>query len=150
LTLRRHLEQARARVVALGRGEVSAAAGDGRVLEGPGSEARLDRLHARFEKLNAKQKVGRKPVDRTRLGIAAWLTAWATCVGISAAILFSYSGAGSLNERLTHLAVYPNCDAARLLGQAPAVKGEPGYWPQHDADSDGIACEPIPAWKMAG
>ncbi|MER8410500.1 excalibur calcium-binding domain-containing protein [Mesorhizobium sp. M1342] len=27
-----------------------------------------------------------------------------------------------------------HCTAAR--------RGEPGYWPTHDADHDGIACEP--------
>jgi hypothetical protein len=35
-----------------------------------------------------------------------------------------------------------NCDAAREIGLAPAMRGEPGYWPQHDRDKDGIACEP--------
>ena len=43
---------------------------------------------------------------------------------------------------LKHIASFPNCDAARALGLAPANKGEPGYWPQHDADGDGKACEP--------
>ncbi|MBZ9741988.1 MULTISPECIES: excalibur calcium-binding domain-containing protein [unclassified Mesorhizobium] len=43
---------------------------------------------------------------------------------------------------LRHLAAFPNCTAARLVGLAPARRGEPGYWPTHDADHDGIACEP--------
>jgi hypothetical protein len=43
---------------------------------------------------------------------------------------------------LKHIASFPNCDAARAVGLAPARKGEPGYWPSHDADQDGIACEP--------
>jgi hypothetical protein len=43
---------------------------------------------------------------------------------------------------LKHLAAFPNCDAARAVGLAPARRGEPGYWPAHDADRDGIACEP--------
>ncbi len=42
---------------------------------------------------------------------------------------------------LKHLAAFPNCDAARALGLAPSNKGEPGYWPQHDEDRDGKACE---------
>src|ERR1043165_9203986 len=41
---------------------------------------------------------------------------------------------------------YPNCDAARNAGVAPIRIGEPGYRPELDADSDGIACEPIPPW----
>jgi len=43
---------------------------------------------------------------------------------------------------LRHLAAFPNCDAARAIGLAPANAGEPGYWPRHDRDGDGIACEP--------
>ncbi|MED5548073.1 MAG: excalibur calcium-binding domain-containing protein [Pseudomonadota bacterium] len=43
---------------------------------------------------------------------------------------------------MRHLASAPNCDAARATGLAPARQGEPGYWPSHDADGDGIACEP--------
>ncbi|WP_027052424.1 excalibur calcium-binding domain-containing protein [Mesorhizobium erdmanii] len=44
---------------------------------------------------------------------------------------------------LRHFAAFPNCAAARAVGLAPARKGQPGYWPTHDADKDGIACE---AW----
>jgi hypothetical protein len=42
-----------------------------------------------------------------------------------------------------HLAAAPNCTAARIVGLAPSSRGQPGYWGQHDADADGIACEPI-------
>ena len=42
---------------------------------------------------------------------------------------------------LKHAAAFPNCNAARAVGLAPAQKGEPGYWPGHDADNDGITCE---------
>lgn len=37
-----------------------------------------------------------------------------------------------------------NCDAARSVGLAPAYRGQPGYYARHDADNDGIACEPWP------
>jgi hypothetical protein len=50
----------------------------------------------------------------------------------------------SLGTTLRHIAAAPNCDAARAVGLAPANRGEPGYWPSHDADRDGIACEPWP------
>jgi hypothetical protein len=45
---------------------------------------------------------------------------------------------------LRHVAAAPNCTAARAMGLAPAWRGQPGYYPQHDADRDGIACEPWP------
>lgn len=42
---------------------------------------------------------------------------------------------------LKHIAAYPRCSAARAVGLAPALRGQPGYWPHLDADQDGIACE---------
>lgn len=48
----------------------------------------------------------------------------------------------TLAERMRHLSAAPNCAAARALGLAPARRGEPGYYERHDADGDGIACEP--------
>jgi hypothetical protein len=47
-----------------------------------------------------------------------------------------------------HIMSAPNCAAARTMGLAPARRGMPGYWSKHDADNDGIACEPIPAWRL--
>ncbi|WP_349643612.1 excalibur calcium-binding domain-containing protein [Bradyrhizobium genosp. SA-3] len=38
---------------------------------------------------------------------------------------------------LKHIASSPNCDFARLVGLAPARRGEPGYWGRHDRDGDG-------------
>src|SRR5262245_7513058 len=49
-----------------------------------------------------------------------------------------------LTVALRHAAAAPNCTAARAMGLAPAWRGEPGYYPQHDDDRDGIACEPWP------
>ncbi len=37
---------------------------------------------------------------------------------------------------------YRNCTEARAAGAAPLYRGQPGYRPQMDGDSDGIACEP--------
>jgi hypothetical protein len=48
---------------------------------------------------------------------------------------------------IRHVVAYRNCDTARLMGLAPARRGEPGYWEKLDRDKDGIACEPVPAWK---
>jgi len=39
-------------------------------------------------------------------------------------------------------AYYPNCAAARAAGVAPIYQGSPGYRPDLDRDSDGVACEP--------
>lgn len=46
-----------------------------------------------------------------------------------------------------HLLAWPNCGAAREVGLAPALRGAPGYWKHHDADKDGISCEPWPKWR---
>lgn len=37
---------------------------------------------------------------------------------------------------------YSGCREARAAGAAPLYRGEPGYRPEMDGDSDGIACEP--------
>lgn len=50
----------------------------------------------------------------------------------------------SVWDGVRHLASAPNCSAARAVGLAPARRGQPGYWPSHDADNDGTACEPWP------
>ncbi|MEU4597659.1 excalibur calcium-binding domain-containing protein [Nocardia sp. NPDC023988] len=36
---------------------------------------------------------------------------------------------------------YKNCTAARAAGAAPILRGEPGYRPGLDGNSDGVACE---------
>lgn len=36
---------------------------------------------------------------------------------------------------------YANCDDARAKGAAPINAGQPGYRPELDSDSDGVACE---------
>lgn len=38
---------------------------------------------------------------------------------------------------------WAGCNDARAAGTAPIYRGEPGYGPGMDGDSDGIACEPI-------
>lgn len=37
--------------------------------------------------------------------------------------------------------IYPNCAAARAAGAAPLRRGQAGYRPALDRDSDGVACE---------
>ena len=38
-------------------------------------------------------------------------------------------------------AYYASCADARAANVAPILNGQPGYRPQLDADSDGVACE---------
>ena len=51
-------------------------------------------------------------------------------------------GGGPSTVPSSEVAYYRNCDAARAAGAAPIYRGEPGYRPELDRDSDGIACEP--------
>ncbi len=53
----------------------------------------------------------------------------------------------TFSETVRHLGAMPNCSAAKLMGLAPARINQPGYYVRHDADQDGIACEPLPLWK---
>lgn len=51
---------------------------------------------------------------------------------------------GVMRERAPESGDYwRGCNAARAAGTAPIFRGEPGYRPKMDGDSDGIACEPI-------
>lgn len=46
-------------------------------------------------------------------------------------------------EQLARASVYyAGCNEVRALGKAPLYRGRPGYRPEMDGDSDGIACEP--------
>jgi hypothetical protein len=84
----------------------------------------------------------------------AWLRRHRDQAGIAAfaAVAFAalaYPVASNLSRwpltvAIRHAAAAPNCAAARMVGLAPARRGQPGYYPQHDRDRDGIACEPWP------
>ena len=91
---------------------------------------------------------------RARRGPVAWLRRHRNQAGIAAfaalavaalayPVLTSPSG-WSPAMALRHAAAAPNCAAARAVDLAPAYRGQPGYYPQHDRDKDGIACEPWP------
>lgn len=58
-------------------------------------------------------------------------------------------GSWSPDLKRRHQLAAANCDAARAVGLAPSRRGEPGYYPWHDADNDGIACEPLPRYRVA-
>jgi hypothetical protein len=62
------------------------------------------------------------------------------------ALLFAFAAIASRpGFQARDLVWFPNCAAARAAGVAPIRIGQPGYRPELDADSDGIACEPLPA-----
>ena len=68
----------------------------------------------------------------------------AIAIGALAYFVAKNSSQWSPGMALRHAAAAPNCAAARAVGLAPAFRGQPGYYPQHDRDHDGIACEPWP------
>lgn len=71
------------------------------------------------------------------------------CIGLFGAVVIwpekpSYERPFSPIEKVRHVLAKPNCSAARLVRLAPARRGEPGYYLEHDRDRDGWACEPLP------
>jgi hypothetical protein len=112
-----------------------------RVHHGREPEADLRRLNRRFQ---AVSRILDRPMTLRRLD--RWSSVLALIVIGGVAL---YWGLVILSPwppmtTLMHIASFPNCDAARAVGLAPAYRGDPGYWPSHDADDDGIACEPWP------
>jgi hypothetical protein len=94
------------------------------------------------------------PLVRRRGRPAAWFRRHRHQIGIAALATVALAALAypvlmdlsrwPLTVALRHAAAAPNCAAARAVGLAPAYRGQPGYYPQHDRDRDGIACEPWP------
>jgi hypothetical protein len=129
--------EAEARVQALKLAEMAGK------LEGPGAAARLDRVRGKFEAVTRRRwfwfRLRRKLGGVAQALLALWIVA---CL----AVIVVFATANSLSVppgvAVLHLASFPNCDAARAVGLAPAAHGGPGYWSRHDRDKDGTACEP--------
>ena len=127
----------------------------GHVRERPGRdpERELSRLQRRFAAVSNRydRAVARRAaLRRVATGARRWGKVLAVAGGIA---LVAWGAMLVLSPwpplaTLRHVAAAPNCDAARLVRLAPSHRGAPGYWPDHDADGDGIACEPVPAWKL--
>ena len=86
----------------------------------------------------------RRPVawlrrQRDRAGIAAFA---ALAIAALAWPVVQNLSRWPLSVAIRHAAAAPNCAAARMVGLVSARRGQPGYYPQHDGDKDGIACEP--------
>lgn len=63
-------------------------------------------------------------------------------IGISVPfILMKTLSPWPLLTTVRHIAAVAGCDAARAVGLAPSMKGQPGYWRHLDRDRDGVACE---------
>ena len=108
-----------------------------------GAEARLKDLQSRFRSLRDRHD----GIDRRRrlaqkaARAAPWIGAWLGLVLLAAwGLRASPWPAG---DTVRHFLSFPNCDAARSVGLAPAARGAPGYYTRHDRDNDGIACEPF-------
>lgn len=109
------------------------------VRSGSGPEQRLRDLQRRFRAVSARHE----RVSKQRQ-IILLVTATA---GLAVALAVAWGLSSSpwpITTTLRHFASVPNCDFARLVGLAPARRGQPGYWKHHDRDGDGIACEPWP------
>ena len=111
------------------------------VHEGRDPEREAQRLKRRF------QAVSRRHARTMRL--KRWIrTAWLPPLLAAGAFLLTW-GLMSWSPwppvaTLKHLGAFPNCQAARMVGLAPAYAGQPGYYRRHDADGDGRSCEPRP------
>lgn len=111
-------------------------------------EARIRRVNARFRAVTPRRyrRRWRPSVPAVLIGVII--------VGLGGTVLMlpqthladPAMRAMSVKDKARHLLASPNCSAARLVGVAPAYRGEPGYWRNHDADHDGVACEPIPPY----
>ncbi|MCA1528772.1 excalibur calcium-binding domain-containing protein [Bradyrhizobium yuanmingense] len=111
------------------------------VRPGRGPELRLRNLQRRFRAVSARHDRTTKLRSGLRWAITA-LIAIAALLAAYPAIWLLVSSPWSVTTTLKHIASAPNCDFARLVGLAPARRGEPGYWQHHDRDGDGVACEP--------
>ena len=109
------------------------------VRPGPGPEDRLRNLRRGFRAVSARHDRAskRRYYRSAKIAVLAAIVAFAVSWGLG-------SSPWPVMTTLRHIASAPNCGFARLVGLAPAKRGEPGYWKRHDRDRDGIACEPWP------
>jgi hypothetical protein len=115
------------------------------------SDLRLDpeeqaaRLRDRFKRVSRRLDVALR-LRRARSMFWRWFAVLCGAVGIAggAYLAITTTSPWPVSVTVRHLMAAPNCDAARAVGLAPAVRGAPGYYLSHDRDRDGIACEPWP------
>lgn len=100
-----------------------------------------------------RERFARVPIGAPRHRAAPrtrWLH-WLGAAGLVAAACAATLSASPwpAMDTLKHIGAFPNCTAARAFGVDRARVGQPGYYARHDADGDGIACEPIPVERPA-
>ncbi len=103
------------------------------------AETRLQNLKRGFQRISRRWD---RPVKLRKLYRTVTIAAIAATAGFALTWYFLTSP-WPLIPTFKHLAAFPNCNAARLVGLAPAYMGQPGYWAHNDRDGDGIACERI-------
>jgi hypothetical protein len=108
------------------------------------AEQRIRRLRSGFGRVS-RPAFRTLEARRRRRSFSVMIVVIVIIVAALSAIL--YLSPWSATETLRHLAAAPNCALARAVGLAAAHRGNPGYWPMHDADNDGIACEPWTRWE---
>nr|WP_080587007.1 excalibur calcium-binding domain-containing protein [Bradyrhizobium japonicum] len=115
------------------------------VRPGSGPEQGLRNLQRRFRAVSARhdRAVKLRRAIKASIAIVAFAIASAIVWGL-------VSSPWPVTTTLRHIASAPNCDFARLVGLAPARRGEPGYWKHHDRDRDGVPCEPWPPRRGDG
>ncbi len=87
----------------------------------------------------------RSAPGRWAFGTVLGLVRVLVLVGVLSFAYSYFSNSGwSFGATVKHVLAFPDCTVARALGFEATFRGEPGYWPHHDADKDGIACEPYP------
>ena len=97
------------------------------------AEARVRRLRRGFRKVSRRWE---RPQWRHQLKYPAL-----AFVGTVLVTTYLSNSPWPVTLTLRHLIAYPNCDATRMVGLAPARESQPGYWRHNDRDHDGIACE---------
>ena len=105
-----------------------------------GPEARLKDIQNRFRAIRQRydRAVWRRRALRRGLNALLLLC---LLTGLAGAALWASPWPAGTTVR--HVLAFPNCDAARAVGLAPAFRGAPGYYTRHDRDRDGISCEPF-------
>ena len=113
------------------------------------AERKLQALHGHFRAVSRRWDRParlRRIYRRATWGVPAVFGVALLSLGLTGPLAWNSQpvdpSAWSADLRDRHHVAAKSCGAARAVGLAPAVKWQPGYWPQHDQDSDGIACEP--------
>ena len=111
------------------------------MLDGPGHKQRAERLRRGFAKAHhgfPQRRLSRGFARALRdIGLVAM-----GCVFGVAGTTFMEKAPGFDSGSAQRFVYYASCREAFLDRAASIRRGEPGYRPELDADSDGIACEP--------